>query len=77
MEIERAFRSVNGRIDTREQNDKRRDSTHGDVINGLKDQIADFERKRRLIYGAHIDLQGKVDEIKQTIKQREDEKVEL
>ena len=77
LEIERAFRMVNGRIDVKEHHQKQRETTNNEVVNGLKDQVAEFERKRRLIYGAHIDLQQKVDDIKQTIKEREAEKEDL
>lgn len=77
LQIEKAFRNVHDRLGDNRQTNHCRDETNDDIIKGLKDQIADFDRKRVLIQGARMDLKNKVNEIKSTIRQRENEIEEL
>jgi hypothetical protein len=47
------------------------------IEDGLKDQIADFDRKDRLLQGARKDLEDKLDHLRDTMRKRDDELAEL
>ena len=47
------------------------------MLAGLKDQLADFDRKKRQQLGASQDVHDKIRAIKETIARRDEEMAEL
>lgn len=77
LEMEHAFRQVNNRQGDRKNQDHGRARTQDVIESGLKDQIADFDRKDRLLRGARRDLGEKMHQIQDTLRKRDDEMEEL
>ena len=77
LEIENAYRVLQGRQVKQAGDHKGRGQTQIQVIEGLNDQIADFVKKHKLQYGAIYDVKEKINQIKDVISRREEEIDEL